>query len=106
MRLVDLDPQFLGSGGEGLTDSLTGLPVPYQHGVGISYDCPCGCGARRYVPFDVPLDGSKQKHPASNVWKRVGGTFDTLTLTPSILHTEPRGCGWHGYFTNGEVITL
>lgn len=106
MRLTDLSPAFLDAGGEGVTDSLTGLPVPYQYGVGIAYDCPCGCGARRYVPFDVPLDGSVQKHSASNVWHRVGDTFDTLTLTPSILHTTPHGCGWHGYITEGRVITL
>jgi len=33
-------------------------------------------------------------------------TFETLTLTPSILRTpEKGGCGWHGFVTNGEIIT-
>lgn len=39
------------------------------------------------------------------VGKRVGDTFDILTLTPSILRIKP-SCGWHGFITNGEVITV
>lgn len=30
----------------------------------------------------------------------------TLSATPSILHTPPHGCGWHGYITNGQFITV
>lgn len=26
------------------------------------------------------------------------------TATPSILHDHPR-CGWHGYLTNGELVS-
>jgi hypothetical protein len=30
--------------------------------------------------------------------------FETLTATPSILHKrDGRGCGWHGYLTNGDL---
>ena len=29
--------------------------------------------------------------------------FENLTAKPSILHTPPHGCGWHGYLTNGEL---
>lgn len=29
--------------------------------------------------------------------------LETLTVTASILHTRPDGCGWHGFLTNGEL---
>lgn len=31
-----------------------------------------------------------------------GSDYSDLTLTPSIL----LGCGWHGFITSGEVITV
>jgi|SRR5580693_4926360 hypothetical protein len=52
------------------------------------------------VPFanrGVP-DGYMPSMPR---WNAVGATFDTLSLTPSILLIG--GCGWHGFITNGEV---
>lgn len=106
LKLVDLEPQFLFHGGEGVTNAQ-GQPVPERPGVGLSFACPCGtCGIRCVVLFTNPLDGGPpvvaEPHPT---WVRTGETFETLTLTPSILRTPPMGCGWHGFVTNGEVLT-
>ena len=106
MRLADLDPRWVGAGGPGITRE--GQPVPERTGVGISFECPCGrCGIRCYVPFHNPLDGVPAVESRGPHWNRSGETFDTLTLTPSILRsTDKGGCGWHGFVTNGAVITV
>jgi len=67
---------------------------------GLLYKCP-GCGS--LVGITV-----SDEHPRWNI------NFETLTATPSILHTRATpqetshgikgGCGWHGYLTNGELI--
>ena len=106
MKLVDLNPQFL--------DSHDG-----RRGVGVLFDCPCGNNDENhgcFVPFKVALDGSPGGHGEKG-WARTGDTFETLTLTPSIFRrtsdcrgatnvTDPLPCGWHGFITNGEVITV
>lgn len=111
MKLIELNPQWMNAGGEGVSqlDPATGayVPAPLRTGVGILLDCPCGkCleeHQRLYVPFDVALDGTTG---TDRGWHRVGDTFETLTLTPSILRNPHRGgCGWHGFITNGEVIS-
>jgi hypothetical protein len=129
-RLADLNPRFLGSGGEGVyrrTDRLCKVcngenagecdacygggfeyePAPERVGVGVMLTCPCGtCDEHHdlYVPFANPLDGGPAlEHGKNNGWQRTGDTFETLTLTPSILRTRPHGCGWHGFITNGVV---
>jgi len=100
--LVDLNPRWVGAGGEGIYDR-DGNAVPERHGVGIAFDCPCGCGLRGYVDFENPLDGGPPKViPGHPCWKREGETFETLTLSPSILRKEPRGCGWHGFLRDGH----
>lgn len=106
MKLTDLNPRWVGAGGEGITQN--GEAVPARHGVGISFDCPCGkCGIRCYVDFANPLDGGASlwdEYPTHPAWQRTGETFKTLTLTPSILRSRAKGgCGWHGFITNGEV---
>ena len=103
MKLVDLDPRWVGAGGEGITRD--GQPVPERHGVGVTFLCPCrSCGIRCYVPFANPLDGGPAYEVDCACWQRTGETFDALTLTPSILRsTDKGGCGWHGFVTNGEV---
>jgi len=109
VRLVDLNPVFLDAGGEGVyqRDPATGQlePVPRRIGVGVQLDCPCGCGSPLYVPFRQPLDGGAARDESKPLWDRTGETFDTLTLSPSILRTKPPGCGWHGWITDGEVKT-
>ena len=37
-------------------------------------------------------------------WNRTGESFESLTLAPSIRRLD--NCGWHGFITNGEVITV
>jgi hypothetical protein len=99
MRLTDLHPHFLGSGGEGIHDAQ-GNPVPFRPGVGVEFDCPCGCAIPVFVAFANPLDGGPAVEKG---WHRTGDDFETLTLTPSILRV--RTCTWHGFVTNGEILT-
>ena len=102
MKLVDLHPRWIGCGGEGVTDK-DGNPVPYRANIGLICDCPvCGPDHELFVPFANPVDG-KGPHDSRQGWQRVGETFDDLTLTPSILRKDR--CGWHGFITNGEIIT-
>jgi hypothetical protein len=62
------------------------------------------CGIRGYVAFANPLDGGPPHISLGEpTWQRTGDTFETLTLSPSILRTRPYGCGWHGFITDGEV---
>lgn len=98
-KLVDLNPAFYMAGGEGVTDK-DGNPIPERHGIGIVFDCPCGCSEIVGLPFRNPLDGGPVHSPNQASWQRTGDTFETLTLTPSILRMG--GCGWHGFLTNGE----
>lgn len=102
MKLTDLNPHFIGSGGEGVYDK-DGNPVPERHGVGIVFDCPCGnseCPAL-YVGFSNPKDGGPPLEGPQPKWSRSGDTFEDISLTPSILRTSH--CGWHGYVTNGQI---
>lgn len=111
MRLADLKPQFMGTGGEGVTRN--GQPVPRREGIGLMFQCPCGspdCWC--YVPFANPLDGEPPPEGTTVAWQRTGETFETLTLTPSILRKKwidtagrEHGCGWHGFITSGEVVS-
>lgn len=104
MKLTDLNPQWLDAGGENVCKA-DGSPAPRQRGAGISLNCPCGNrdeDHRLYVPFAVALDGTPGGYGEKG-WQRTGDTFETLTLTPSILRHG--GCGWHGYITAGQVTT-
>lgn len=54
----------------------------------ITFDCPSGHkDCSHSIPFTPSLDGTVLPSPQSNhaVWERKGDTFETLTLTPSIL---------------------
>lgn len=98
--LTKLNPRWVSSGGEGITDSRTGKPVPQRERVGVTFDCPCGtCGVRGYIPFKNPIDPRAEENPAG--WHRHGDTFETLSLHPSIFRPAPHGCGWHGFLTTG-----
>lgn len=58
----------------------------------IVFKCP-GC--------NNPLSVSLKDHRGEPGWNI---NFETLTATPSILHSRNgKGCGWHGYLTNGEL---
>lgn len=107
MKLIELNPKWIGAGGQGVYDANHN-PVPERHGVGITLDCPCGCESPLFVAFQNPLDGGEALQYRTAVWKREGDTFETLTLTPSIkrMPINGKGCGWHGFITKGEVITV
>lgn len=89
-------------GGEGV--KRFGLPLPRRTGIGIILmRCPCGCDEPLFVPFKNPLDGGPSCEPRG--WERTGDTFETLTLSPSILRAKDKGgCGWHGFIRGGQVI--
>lgn len=103
MKLIDLNPSFVSSGGEGITDAKWN-PVPERKGIGLAFDCPCGDGCRAYVAFENPMDGGPPVGNGLNRWHRTGETFETLSLTPSIARQGE--CQWHGYLTNGEFKSV
>lgn len=102
MRLTELEPTFVDAGGDGIYNS-DGTPATPRFGVGLASLCPCGCGDRLYVAFANPIDGgSPYINEGQPIWDRVGESFETLTLSPSILRVG--GCGWHGFIRDGEII--
>jgi hypothetical protein len=115
MRLADLNPRWFAEDG--------------RQGQGITFDCPCGCkgtprAARLGVAFFPALDGGApidvnkfeplmkamtdpdgrppyDTAPPAVLWGRVGDTFETLTLIPSV---DASASGhWHGHVRAGEV---
>ena len=53
------------------------------------------------------MDGGPSHSPPA--WHRTGDTFDTLTLSPSILvvpdeRVPEYGCGAHFYVRKGEIV--
>lgn len=105
VRLAELNPHWVAGGGDGVTRN--GQPVPRREGVGVMFDCPCGkCGMPCYIPFRNPLDGGPAYDNDRNAWERTGDTFETLTLKPSVLrNTAKGGCGWHGFVTDGAIVS-
>lgn len=110
-KLTDLNPQWLGHGGEHVyaskEDAEVGKSIPYRDKVGVEFDCPCGNKDeqhRLFIEFKNPPDGGPPCDPRAHAtWHRYGDTFETLSLSPSIQRHTP--CKWHGYITNGEVLT-
>lgn len=105
MKLTDLNPRWVGAGGEGILNADMS-PAPERHGVGIRFGCPCSQEVDPhpdcYIPFENPLDGGPPLPDDRPRWHREGETFEALTLTPSILISGC--CKWHGFITNGDVI--
>lgn len=107
MKLVDLNPSWVGAGGEGISDKH-GNPLLKREGIGMMFDCPCRqCGVRGFVSFSNPFDGGAAYiDPGEPTWSRTGDTFEALTLSPSIHRVKEKGgCGWHGWIKNGEVTS-
>lgn len=126
MKLTDLDPRWVGAGGDGVYNTAPDgslVPAPERHGVGVSFLCPCPtCTAQRtgdrdhdfhlrvFVGLTNPLDGGPphDSRPGA-LWQRTGDTFEMLRLSPSLLSDVAKGgCGWHGYVglnVPGEVTT-
>lgn len=97
MKLTDLNPKWVGHGGDG-TVNPDGSEPPRRERVAISFDCPCGKCGRVAIMFSNPIDGlgPLQDH----AWHREGDSFENLTLSPSILRHP---CGWHGFIEQGKV---
>jgi len=101
MKLIDLHPRWTGVGDFG-----------YEIIDGVSFDCPHCKTQRLAVKFTPPIDrhdwGGKQiEFPIYPLqWKRVGDTFETLTLSPSVDASSRIDFQnhWHGHIQNGEVI--
>jgi len=106
MKLVDLNPRWVSSGGEGIKDK-NGDALALQRGTGITFDCPCGkCGMRPSAAFSNPIDGSSPVHRRGSQWTRTGDSFDNLTLHPSLHQVKEKGgCGWHGWLKNGILTS-
>lgn len=110
MRLTELEPRWVGAGGEGITQA-DGTPASRRYGVAVSFRCPCGKHPRDdeyetdrcVILLENPLDGLGRFDATTpgHYWTRTGETFETLTLTPSIQRVG--GCSWHGFVTNGDV---
>jgi hypothetical protein len=103
MRLVELRPRWVG---------LHNWSSPSIYHVGLSFDSPWNRARRLAVLFTPAIDpeGLAKRHGWDEAaffadqlkWARVGDTFETLTLAPS-LNFMPHD--WHGSITGGEVTT-
>ena len=100
MKLTDLNPRWVGTGGEGISD-MDGNQVPYRANIAILFDCPCGCDSDVCLNISNPLGGAEPLKDG-NKWERTGETFETLSLSPSFLRVSH--CKYHGFVTNGEII--
>lgn len=89
-----MNPKYISSGGEGITDSTTHEPVPIDEKAALEVDCPCGCGDRVLIPL----------HPSfgKNSWSRQGDDFNTMTISPSVQRRS--GCNTHFSIINGGII--
>lgn len=93
-RLVDLSPVWLPSPGD---EARYSLPRHYA----LELDCPCGLGEACHVKrLFIPIEG---RAVSSVAWRVTSATdeFDALTLQPSV-HAPGH---WHGWITNGEVVS-
>lgn len=65
---------------------------------GYGYACP-GCGSLSFLAIGPENPSPRWLVTAGDVAKP-----ETVSLSPSILHSVERGgCGWHGYLTNGVL---
>lgn len=90
--------------------------APGRRDTTLMFSCPCGCGAALVIPLKNPLDKGRQDDRAPHAfrWKRVGESFDTLTITPTIHVLENMeieagtlpgpSSHWYGLITEGRVF--
>lgn len=116
-RLVDCNPRWVSGRYAGQDDDVA---------CGIHFDCPEGHdGCSHAIPFTPRLDGSPATswYTSLAIWQRTGDTFETLSLSPSILRqpqyasaaaavaagriaehvTESMLCAFHGFITGGQI---
>ena len=87
MRLTDLKPEWVNE--------------PKYNYTAVSFDCP-KCGEHR---ISVPIP------PSLKAWEMSGSTFEDLTLSPSIAHTDHDSkkniegvkCYSHFFVKNGNI---
>jgi|WetSurSiteA1Bulk_404760.scaffolds.fasta_scaffold159238_1 hypothetical protein len=110
MRLVELDPHFLVRKPTNDADMRHVLERTSELAVadGIRFLCPkCytdNGGPEGTHSILIPFAG---KALNDRGWQVSGTSFSDLTLRPSIaIYTEKGGCGFHGFITNGEVISV
>lgn len=89
-RLVD---DLMAEGNEGVPGLGKWWASPDGEQRGLHFWCPCGCGE---------LLGVRVAGPPAWTWD---GNREKPTVSPSILHTTPGGCGWHGFLRNGEFTS-
>jgi hypothetical protein len=99
MKLIDLHPKWVEA-----EHDHQGNPAS-RKGIGIIFDCPCGCDMPIYVAFANPLDGGPAHDPRQATWQRTGETFETLMLSPSIRRLGGCPKNWHGWVRNGETFS-
>lgn len=112
MRLIDLNPHWVGVSGENIIWERRSENVRF----GVTFRCP-HCRSRIGVMFKPYIDpdnlapliewalpGAPNPNTGVSVdvkwWQRQGETFGDLTLTPSINVADH----WHGHITSGEVV--
>jgi hypothetical protein len=115
-KLVDLNPKWMEGRYAGADGAICG----------VRFDCPEGhADCWHAIPFTPDLAGVARESWQTNgaVWQRVGDTFETLSLSPSILRvpqfvsreaaiaagcipeyiTDSTTCAFHGFVTNGAI---
>jgi hypothetical protein len=104
MKLIELNPRWIGSGGEGVfkkKEDGTLEPAIQREGVAIGFNCPCGCESKVCIHLENPIDGGPPLK-SQNLWRRTGEAFETLTLHPSLQRVD--GCKSHFLVKNGEIV--
>lgn len=95
LRIVDDTDRPDAAPGDAMVLTSQGSDEP----CGYAFRCP-GCG----VETHLPLRSSVERHPS---WTVTAGDLrraEGLTLSPSIHHQAPRGCGWHGWLRDGVLV--
>ncbi len=125
VRLDEADPHWVVANAYDAAGQRIGLDQDKRHGMGVGFECPIhsdGCYVA--VMFRNPTDGGppdafarrydytdpKSPKPlgwgARACWERVGESFATMTLSPSIrVLGGPDNCEWHGFIRSGLFET-
>lgn len=81
-----------------------------RHGIGLSFECPCGCDQRVAVGLANPRDGGEpviltRSREGTPTWWRVTNAedFGGTSLSPSIIVWREDKIHWHGWVIEGEV---
>lgn len=95
LRIVDDTDRPDAAPGDALVLTSQGSDEP----CGYAFRCP-GCGVETHLPL---LSSPTQPRPFWTVTAGDPRRAEGLTLSPSIHHLAPRGCGWHGWLREGGL---